>query len=168
MFISSAFGQGRAFHRHCHWKPLTRMPPARSALQRKLEHLRYLYRHGGVAGLLFCSCYRLVNCFTRLRIFRAVVLDASTPVAAQLGQLDTYRHGLFTPAELARYVDDPENDLTQDFLDYASAQGDSCYAIFDGELLVSYCWNSTRPTRIEDSLHMDFRPGYIYRYKEFT
>lgn len=135
---------------------------------RKLERLRYLYRHGGVSGVLFHLLYRTVNRFTRLRIFRAAILEASAPIGAQLARLGPYRHGMFTPEELKRFTDNPENDLTPDFLDYAAAQGDTCYAVLDGDELVSYCWNSDKPTAIEDDLRMEFRNGYIYRYKEFT
>jgi hypothetical protein len=130
--------------------------------------LRYLYRHGGVSGLLFSLFYRLVNRFTRLRIFRMAILDTSVPLESQLGQLSAYRHGLFTPAELEPYADDPENDLSREFLDYAAGQGDSCNAVFEGDKLVSYCWNSDKPTLIEGDLHIEFRGGYVYRYKEFT
>ena len=144
------------------------MHQALSQAQRKLERLRYLHRHGGVGGVLFYLFYKLVNRFTRLRIFRAAILEASAPVGQQLGRLNEYRHGLVTPAELAPFVDDPENDLTQEFLDYAAAQGHSCYATFDGNTLVSYCWNSDKPTRIEHDLQMEFANGYLYRYKEFT
>lgn len=58
--------------------------------------------------------------------------------------------------------------MTQDFLDYAEAQGDSCYAVIDDDTLVSYCWHSDKPTVIERDLHIEFQRGYIYRYKEFT
>ena len=139
-----------------------------SQLRRKLERLRYLYRHGGVTGLLFYLFYRLVNRFTRLRVFRMAIMDAGAPIDAQLGRLEAYRHGLFKPAELEPYVDDPENALTREFLDYAATQGDTCYATFEGDTLVSYCWNSDKPTLIEDDLHIEFRKGYIYRYKEYT
>lgn len=145
------------------------MPQPHSTARRKLERLRYLVRHGGIGGFLFYLCYRFVNRFTRLRIFRMVILDApSAPIGTQLGRLGAYRHGLFTPEELEPYADDPDNDLSREFLDYAAAQGDTCYATFDGDELVSYCWNSEKPTAIEDGLHIECRPGYIYRYKEYT
>ena len=144
------------------------MQQARSSVGRKLERVRYLYRHGGVGGMLFYFFYHAVNRFTRLRVFRTVIFEASAPIDAQLGQLAEYRHGLYTPAELAKCADDPETDLSPDFLDYAATQGDTCYAIFEGDTLTSYCWNSDKPTVIEQDLHIEFQPGYIYRYKEFT
>jgi hypothetical protein len=141
---------------------------SQSEVRRKLERLRYLYRHGGVTGVLFYLFYKTANRFTRLRVFRAAILEASAPIGRQLGHLHAYRHGLYSPAELKPFIDDPENDLTQEFLDYAAAEGHSCYATFEGNTLVSYCWNSDKPTRIEHDLQMEFAEGYIYRYKEFT
>src|SRR5690606_32249616 len=134
----------------------------------KLERFRYLYRHGGVRGMLFYCCYRVVNCFTRLRVFRAVILEASAPIDDQRNRLGFLRHGLLDAVELEPCVDDPENDLSHKFLAYAEAQGDTCYATFDGDALVSYCWNSDKPTVIERDLHIEFAPGYVYRYKEYT
>jgi hypothetical protein len=139
-----------------------------SSMHRKLERVHYLYRHGGMRGMLFYLFYRFVNSFTRLRVFRAVVLDASAPVEPQLGQLDNFQHGLVEPQELAPHVEDPEGDLSPEFLAYADVQGDTCYAVFDGDALVSYCWNSGKPTMVEDDLYIEFAPGYVYRYKEYT
>ena len=144
------------------------MQKHQSITRRKLDRVRYLFRHGGPGGFFFYLCYRLVNRFTRLRIFRMVILDISAPVDNQLGRLGAYRHGLFKPQDLERYADDPDNDLSREFLEYAAAQGDTCYATFEGDKLVSYCWNSQKPTAIEDGLHIEYRPGYIYRYKEYT
>ncbi len=144
------------------------MHQAPSTFQRKRERLRYLYRHGGVSGVLFYLVYKLVNCFTRLRIYRMAILESSASVGPQLGHLGGYRNGLFSPAELKPFVDDPENDLTQEFLDDAAAHGHTCNATFEGNTLLSYCWNSEKPTHIEHDLQMEFAPGYLYRYKEFT
>jgi hypothetical protein len=144
------------------------MPPLSSSMQRKMERVYYLYRHGGVRGMLFYTFYRVVNSFTRLRVFRAVLFEASAPVEPQLGQLDDFRHGLIDAPALASHVDDPDGDLSHEFLAYADAQGDTCYAVFDGESLVSYCWNSDKPTLIEENLYIEFAPGYVYRYKEYT
>ncbi|MEY4640059.1 MAG: hypothetical protein RLZZ227_53, partial [Pseudomonadota bacterium] len=127
-----------------------------------------MYRHGGAGGVLFSIFYELVNRVTRLVVLRPAILETAALLEAHLGKLDAYRHGLCSPAELLPFVDDVDIDLSRDFLDYASAQGDSCYAIFDGDMLVSYCWNSTQPTLIEGDLYMGFRKGYSYRYKEFT
>jgi hypothetical protein len=144
------------------------MQQAQSGVQRKLERLRYLYRHGGPGGVLFSLLYKLVNRFTRLLVLRAAILEPRALTEEHFDRLAAYRHGLCTPAELLTFADDPANDLTRGFLDYAATQGDSCYAIFEGDVLASYCWNSDKPTRIEQNLYMEFRPGYTYRYKEFT
>jgi hypothetical protein len=143
------------------------MLQSQSGIRRKLETLRYLYRNGGLSGVLVSLFYKLANRFTRLLVLRAAI-EPQALLEAHLGCLDAYRHGLFTSAELEPFVNDPDTDLTCEFLDYAAAQGDTCYAIFEGNVLVNYCWNSDKPTRIERDLFMCFRPGYTYRYKAYT
>ncbi len=143
------------------------MKHAKSGGPRKLEHLRYSYRHGGVGGVLFSLIYKLVNRVVRLRVFRAAITQPPA-LPADLGRLDGYSHGLFSAAELLPFVDDPENELTRKFLAYAIAQGDTCYAIIDGDILANYCWNSGKSTLVDHDLCMDFRAGYIHRYRGFT
>ncbi|KAF0187860.1 MAG: Uncharacterized protein FD165_2875, partial [Gammaproteobacteria bacterium] len=139
-----------------------------TVVRRKHERLRYLYRNGDVAGVLFSLLYHIVNRFTRVMVFKPSVVAAPALVYAHLDRLRSYRHGLFGAAELLPYAGDPANDLSREFLEYAAAQGDTCYAIFDGDTLASYCWNSNRPTLIERNLYMNYRSGYLYRYKEYT
>jgi len=143
------------------------MLQSQSGVRRKLESLRYIYRNGGLGGVVFSLLYKLANRFTRLLVLRPAI-EPPALLEAHLGCLGAYRHGLFTPAELEPFVNDPDTDLSCEFLDYAAAQGDTCYAIFEGNLLVNYCWNSDKPTWIERDLFMCFRPGYTYRYKAFT
>src|SRR5262249_45750780 len=69
------------------------------------------------------------------------------------------------------YMGDPENLLTDRFIDEAAARGDRCYALFDGDTVANYGWYSTRPARLTEIrgapvLHFD--PSYAYMYNTFT
>lgn len=136
--------------------------------RQKLDQVRYLYRNGGLTGLLFALAYKLVNRFTRLYILRAAVIGFPEVHTAHLGQLKDYRYGFFSAGQMRPFTRDPANDLTDDFLDYATSKDDKCFAIFEGGVLVNYCWNSLQPTLIDADLQIEFDPSHYYRYKEYT
>ena len=144
------------------------MQEVMTKLRGKFAKTRYLYRNGGAGGLLFCLLYGLVNRATRLLILRVVKVDFDEVKISHLNQLEGYRYGFFKAEQMRPWAEDPDTDLSHEFLDYARAKGDECFAIFDGDLLANYCWCSEDPTLIEEDLHMEFHPGYYYRYKEFT
>ncbi|MDX1429290.1 MAG: hypothetical protein R3282_03335, partial [Rhodothermales bacterium] len=79
-----------------------------------------------------------------------------------------YDHGFKTAQELRKYVADPRNDLTHEFLDYAESKGDWCYAITDGDVLASYGWYSAHPTRFIKGLVIEVDEGDIYMYRGYT
>ena len=144
------------------------MPEKTLRVSQKLEQARYLYRNGGLSGLLFALAYKLINRFTRLYILRAVVIGFPEVNTAHLGKLQDYRYGFFTAEQMRPFTRDPVNDLTDEFLDYAAAKGDKCFAIIENGVLVNYCWNSLQPTLIDADLQIEFDPAHYYRYKEYT
>lgn len=137
-------------------------------LRQIAEKARYMYRSGGIPGILFCMLYKVINRFTRLQVIRVFMAEPHAVNTHHLHRLDDYRFDLLTADELWPYVDDPENDLSREFLEYARRKGDKCSAVFEGDKLVNYCWNSEKPTLLEDDLNVEFPSGYHYRYKEFT
>lgn len=134
-----------------------------------MEYYRRSVAHHGLGPTLYHAAYRAANHVTEVAVWNALVLDE--------GLLD--RRFLVEPppgrmveaAAMRRYVADPANALTHRFVDEAAAKGDRCYAICDGDELLSYGWYSTRPTRLtevpgEPVLHFD--PSYAYLYHAFT
>jgi len=59
-------------------------------------------------------------------------------------------------------------EMSESFLREAFAKGDECFAVLDGNNVVSYSWYSVRPTIIEHNLRVRIDPGYVYRYKAWT
>ena len=78
---------------------------------------------------------------------------------------------LVDAGDMRPFASDPGNALTEPFIDEAVQKGDRCYALFDGDVLMSYGWYSTRSTRLteivgEPVLHFDML--YAYMYNGFT
>lgn len=129
---------------------------------------RFVFKNGGVSGVLIKIFHKLANRVTRLLVLRTGMIAFDEINTAHLGKLAHYRHGLYPAEQLRGCTEDPDNDLAAAFIDYAAAQGDRCYAIFEGDKLVNYCWTSQAPTMIEPGLRIEFSPDYYYRYKEYT
>ncbi|MDX1429683.1 MAG: hypothetical protein R3282_05315, partial [Rhodothermales bacterium] len=70
--------------------------------------------------------------------------------------------------QMREFVADPGNDLTDEFLDYAQSKGDRCYAVFDGDVLVTYGWYSRMPTRFIKGLQIEFGDTDVYKYRSYT
>jgi ribosomal protein S18 acetylase RimI-like enzyme len=91
-----------------------------------------------------------------------------TGLEAQEGQI-TGR--MLDAIALRPYARDPNVLFGDEFLTEAIAHGDRCYALFDGEALVSYSWYSTRAKRLwemDPSLAVYFDPSFAYMYSSYT
>jgi hypothetical protein len=136
-----------------------------------LRYYRDSIRHHGLGSTLYHAAYRAANHVTDVVVWDALVITLDMVDDRYL--LDQRRaQGRFVDAETMReYVDDPANMLTDAFINEAAANGDRCYALFEGEALMSYGWYSTRPTRLmevpgEPILHFD--SSYAYMYNGYT
>src|ERR1051326_8641631 len=89
---------------------------------------------------------RALNRVGYLRILKGVVITAPGESPSTL----SYRHGVAEPEPLRAIAQDPAYELDTVFLQQAFAKGDECYAIWDGDVLASYGWYSTAPTRMRD------------------
>ncbi len=125
----------------------------------------------GVGATLYHAAYRAANQVTQVTVWNAMALIPGM-VDAKFVADPRRSGGTMVDAESMRpYADDPGNVLTHRFLDEAAANGDRCYALFDGDVLASYGWYATRPTRLREVagtpvLHFD--PAYAYMYHGFT
>ncbi len=123
----------------------------------------------GVGPTLYHAAYRAANSVAKVAIWDAVVL---TPGRLERSFLEDPRQAdgrMLDAAAMRPYVADKENALTDAFLD--GAQFDRCHAFFDGDVLTSYGWYSTRPTpltEIDGGLILHFDPSYAYMYNGFT
>jgi GNAT superfamily N-acetyltransferase len=110
--------------------------------------------------------YTRVNRLTLLMVLKCVSIDAVDRRFLQ--GCDGYRRQFLDPATLLVLSENPEYEMEKDFLDEALGKGDSCFAIFDGDRLASYGWYSTKPTKVNEDLELQFDGRYVYMYKGFT
>lgn len=127
--------------------------------------------HHGVGPTLYHAAYRVAKHVTHVAVWNAMRIDYAMLDKSFL--VDPRRVlGRMVPAEeMRRYVRDRSNLLTDEFIDLAVSKGDRCYALFDGDAVMTYGWYSSRPTRLVEvpeapTLHFD--PKYSYMYHGFT
>lgn len=113
-----------------------------------------------------CGALNKVIDFKILRGMTAVLDD----IAPDLLTAPGYQARFASRDELLAAAATPEvaAEMTPAFVDRALAKGDECYALFDGDRLVSFGWYSNAPTRVSADLVLHFDPAWIYMYKGYT
>src|SRR5262249_42678092 len=110
--------------------------------------------------------YTRINRLTLLMVLKCMVIDAVDRRFLQV--VDGYRCEFLDPERLLALSENQEYQMERGFIDEAVGKGDSCFAILDGHRLASYGWYSTRPTKVNEDLELQFDGRYVYMYKGFT
>lgn len=131
--------------------------------------IRDLVERHGVRAAVHDLAYRTANRLTGAMVLHGIVLTMGS-VIRELMENDTgLRWGFIDREALVRAL--PEgacDDMDERFIDEALQRGDRCYGAFDGDVLVSYGWYSTRPTPVNRELVLRFDRAYAYMYKGYT
>jgi hypothetical protein len=136
-----------------------------------LQFYRDSVNHHGIGATLYHAAYRAANHVTEVAVWNALVINLDMVNERFLTDPQRSLGRLVGAEEMRRYVSDPGNLLTGRFIDEAAAKGDRCYALFDGDRVMSYGWYSTRPTRLTEVASdavIHFDPSYAYMYHGFT
>jgi hypothetical protein len=84
-------------------------------------------------------------------------------------ELDTrYEAGFLEASQLRQYAGHADYDLSEAFLRRALGAKDECFAIREGDTLVSYGWYSLGANHFSDELTLHHDPGWVYAYRGFT
>jgi ribosomal protein S18 acetylase RimI-like enzyme len=119
-----------------------------------------------LADTVYDLVYNGVNRLTLLMVLKCVAIaDVDRKF---LQGCDGYRRQFLDPETLLALSENPEYEIEKEFLDEAVVKGDSCFAILDGHRLASYGWYSTKPTKVNEDLELQFDERYVYMYKGFT
>jgi ribosomal protein S18 acetylase RimI-like enzyme len=119
-----------------------------------------------VSATAYDLAYKSVNRLTLLMVLKCLTIDTVDEGFLQRNESYTYE---FLDAERLRALrENPEYEMKRDFLEDALGKGDECFAILDGDRLASYGWYSTKPTKVNQDLEIDFDDRYVYMYKGFT
>ena len=119
-----------------------------------------------LADTVYDLVYNGVNRLTLLMVLKCVSIDSVD--RRYLQGCDGYSGQFLAPSTLLALSENPEYEIEKDFLDEAVGKGDSCFAIFDDQCLASYGWYSTKPTKVNEDLELQFDGRYVYMYKGFT
>ena len=125
-------------------------------------------RRFGVTRTAASALLESANKFIRLRVLRLIELHPAwiDPAAEQP---DTqYRCRFLERHEILAHARDPENPLPEEFLNTSLEKRDQCFGILDGDMLVSFGWYSTRPTRIGRDKLFRFPRRYVYMFHGYT
>jgi hypothetical protein len=137
-------------------------------------HLRSffeLFARYGVGETLHHLGHAASRRFTPLCWFNTLALTPDHLRRATEGQAGQFAGRMLDAIALRPYARGPNALFGEEFLTEAIARGDRCYALFDGNRLVSYSWYSTRAKplwEIEPSLALYFNPSYAYMYNSYT
>ncbi len=132
------------------------------------DEIRHTARIAGWLGVAYDLHYRVLNRITRYMVLQGKAVTMETVDPRFLAGPDRYRYGFLDEVELRRFALDPSNRLHRDFLDRALRKGDTCYAVRDGETLVSFGWYSNKPTHLNEDLVIHFDPAWVYAYHAHT
>jgi hypothetical protein len=136
-----------------------------------LEFYRDSVSYHGLGATLYHAAYRAANHMTEIAVWNALAITADMVHERFLGGRGRASGRMLEAAEMRPYVLNRENLLTDRFIDEAGAKGDKCYALFDGDTIMSYGWYSTKPTRLTEAPGepmVSFDPSYAYTYNGFT
>jgi hypothetical protein len=131
----------------------------------KVESLRLKLRRHGAAATAYEMAVKALGAVAEFKILRGVFVERPDPAFIEC----PYQPLLLDEAALRRFAGDPANEMSREFIDEATARGDQCYAICDGERLAAYGWYAFGATPIGiPGVLLHYSPGYVYMYKGFT
>src|SRR5579885_2164473 len=124
-------------------------------------------KHHGIVRAAEDIGYRLANHIVFFKVLRGIEVRAVDP---KFLSCDAKYRGMFlSPGMIRKFAQDPDYELSQEFLETALAQGDECYGLLEGDELAAYGWYSNKPTTSSwPDLAIRFSPSYMYMYKGFT
>jgi len=129
------------------------------------SRIRQDIQHGGIVRTAYEVLIEGINLCVDFRIAKAMKLDVVNPDL--LESQDPLQWQFLDERRLFELAKDPENILSESFLESALEKGDECYGALDGDALAAYGWYSNKPTN-DDGLTVHFTPDYIYMYKGVT
>src|SRR5580693_6681206 len=108
------------------------MSYAHSIRRRRAMNLQFyretVNRHG-LAPALYHAAFQVANHVTEVVVWNALAITQEMLTSEFRTHLEQSPGQMVDAASMARYLDEPANMLTRDFLDAAVARGDRCYLI---------------------------------------
>jgi len=144
---------------------------SRRAAGGHLWSLRHFLARYGVGEAIHHLGHAASSRFTPFVWFNALALTPDHVRKGTEGQAGQFAGRMLDAIALRPYARGPNALVGDEFLTEAIARGDRCYALFDGNRLVSYSWYSTRAKplwEIAPGLALYFDPSCAYMYNSYT
>jgi hypothetical protein len=125
-------------------------------------------RHHGVARSALRAAYDRLHRPLGLRVIRFLAMEPGGVNPELLDRRVPYECRLLEDAEVLELARDPENQMSDAFLDGALRKSDACFGILDRDVLASFGWYSNRATDFHRTLRVRFDPRYLYMYHGYT
>ncbi len=105
-------------------------------------------------------------------IYGDVLVLLRLPSAAMdrrfLRQVEGMQMRFLTAGEVQHFARQGDTDMNLSYVAEATARGDRCFAVLEGDRLASYSWYATAPTGVTVELELNFPHPLIYMHHSFT
>lgn len=131
------------------------------------EKFLFTRQRHGLPNALYYLTLKAANAVVPFKILRGVLIERADPAFLDCPHGYTWR--FLTEEAIRELAKNPENGMSESFVEEALRQRHECLAIFDGARLAAYGWYSRTPTRIDPpDLILHFGKDYVYMYKGYT
>lgn len=126
------------------------------------------YSRFGLTNALYDAIYRSINNVTSFENLKGMIATEDKLALIELPEDSNFTIKFLDQDELLQQSKDPENRLSQRFLDTVFEKNDHCLAIMDGDKIASYGWYSNKPTRILQNIDLHYSSDWVYMYNGLT
>ena len=135
-------------------------------IERLIRKARRKVLYHGLRNAAWLVVLKALGCDRWLSVLRGHFIEEVDP--AFLQDPEGYAGGFIGERALDAFAGDPETALSAEFVRYALAKGDKCFAFVHHGSLRAYGWYATTPTRVSPDLRIHVARGYVYMYRGFT
>lgn len=138
-------------------------------LHRAYDQSRIIARKDGLSSAYYCLFYDFMNKITPFSVYKVMELTPQGFDPSFLKDPSTYHYGFLNEDQIRHYAGDPDNDMSDRFVEEALENGEDCFAVLDRGTLASYGWYTSKPAHVRNETYFFFEEtSYKYMHKGFT
>ncbi len=122
----------------------------------------------GLSAAAYCLFYDATNRVTPFSVYKVIKLLLGDLAPVYLEKPSEYWFGFLDADQARHYAKEPDNDMSEEFVEDALAHGEECYAALDGDVLCNYGWYTSEPAHVRKDIYFAFDGTYKYMHKGFT
>lgn len=134
-----------------------------------IDNFKKVYKYGGLKGLLFKIFYNTINKIIYFESIKTMSLKLKDIDPKYLSKIDkNFELKVLTPDEIIGFSENPNYQLSKEFVNLSIKNSDTCVAIISNNELASYGWYSKKPTAISDDFNINFSSDWVYMHRGYT